>query len=100
MVQHRHQTYQPDQRKAERRWGKSGLLNDRQLFVAVSSDVTHLITKRSFYIEILEKTKTCKELFKFWDELLGKQKYYNSMTSGSDSSITIFMEMTPKCIEV
>ena len=61
---------------------------EKKLFVAASRDVTHLIqaAKRSFYIERLEKAKTCKELFKFSDELLGKQKD-NPMPSGSDSDV-------------
>ena len=77
-----------DQRKAERRWRKTGLVIHRQLFAESSRAVTHLIqaAKRLFYISKLEKAKTCKELFKFSDELLGKQKV-NPMPSGTDSDV-------------
>ena len=65
-----------ERRRAERRWLSTGLTVHRDLFKAAKDKVAGLVlsAKTAFYSSQITESRTCKELFKNLNSLLGKAR--------------------------
>ena len=67
-------TAKKERRRAERKWRKTGLETDRNAFLEKKTQWKRTIkcAKRQYHLKRLRNTKSCKEMFRTCNEILGK----------------------------
>jgi hypothetical protein len=88
-------------RQAERKWRRTGLVIDRQLYQAARNRVTELVhnAKSSFYSSKISNCETTKQLYKVTNALLGKSQDHTSPSPSTFPSSNLAQSFSEFFIE-